>query len=77
MKTKFRLDLDCRLRYYQNQCNVRIMKIVGHLAGTSFYPIPQRVLLTDEKAHELFSRYQKNKKWADYLLNKRYELAGL
>lgn len=72
--------LSFRLRYFVAQADRRRCKIAGSIVGPSFgfgVPVPKRELLTEEKAAELNRRFLKNKAWADYCQNRRYELAGL
>ena len=71
-------NLDSRLRYFVAQADRRRCKIAGSIIGPSFMSgVPKRELVTEEKAEELYRRFWKNKKWADYCQNRRYELAGL
>ena len=71
-------NLDSRLRYFVNQADRRRSKIAGSVVGPSFMSgLPKRENFTVEKAEELYRRFWKNKRWADYCQNIRYELAGI
>ena len=69
---------DYRLRYFVAQADRRRSKIAGSIVGPSFMVgVPKRELVSEEKAEELTRRFWKNKAWADYCQNARYERAGL
>ena len=71
-------NLDSRLSYFVAQAARRCCKIAGSIVGPSYMVgVPKRELVSEEKAEELYRRFWKNKKWADYCQNRRYELAGL
>ena len=71
-------NLDSRLRYFVAQADRRRCKIVGSIVGPSFMSgVPKRELVSEEKAEELTRRFWKNKAWADYCQNRRYELARI
>ena len=71
-------NLDSRLSYFVAQAARRCCKITGSIVGPSYMVgVPKRELVSEEKAEELYRRFWKNKKWADYCQNRRYELAGL
>lgn len=73
-------NLDSRLRYFVDHADRRRCKIAGRCVGPKFMsglPKYDGDTMTDKKAEELYRRFWKNKKWADYCQNRRYELAGL
>lgn len=71
-------NLDSRLRYFVAQADRRRAKIAASIVGPSFMSgVPKREFVSEEKAGELTRRFWKNKAWADYCQNRRYELAGL
>jgi len=73
-----RKRLDERLRNFVSKADFRRVKISRLVVGPSSVPgLSKRDLLTVEKEDELYRRFWKNKKWADYCQNRRYELAGL
>lgn len=73
-------NLDSRLRYFVAQADRRRAKIAASIVGPAFgfgVPVPKREILDEEKAAELNRRFCKNKDWANYCQNRRYELEGL
>ena len=71
-------NMDSRLRYFVAQADRRRCKIAGSIVGPSYMSgVPKRELVSEAKAEELTRRFWKNKRWADYCQNRRYELAGL
>lgn len=71
-------NLDSRLRQFVSCADHRRNKIAGRCVGPSYMSgLPKREEIGERKAEELYRRFWKNKRWADYCQNRRYELAGL